>query len=574
MTFSQQLNAYIEQLDCSARDLAEAAGLSASLISRYRSGERTPAADSDQFERLCEGIRRLSATQGGSLPADEVRAALLEAIPGSGLELDAALEKLERLMETLDISNSDLARALHFDASFISRILARRRRPADPERFFADTAAYVSRRFAGRRGDQLAALLGCTPAEVEDERTCAQLLRAWFADGQTAPRQDPVHSFLSRLDELDLNEYIRAIRFDELRVPTVPFQLPTSRTVTGLRDMMASELAFLRTAATSRSREPVIIYSDMPMGEMARDPAFPKKWMFGMAAMLKKGLHLNMIHNVDRPMSEMMLGLESYIPMYMTGQISPWYLRDTNSGPFRHLLEVAGTVALSGEAVEGHHAEGRYHLTANREEVRYYRARAEALLKKASPLMDIYRADGAEALNGFLQKELGRLGACQMRLATLPLFTLPAELLDRILSHSGLEDGTRERIRAHAARDRELFALLPPESVPELEVPEIGEEEFTAYPLCLSLSGMFLERDVVYTWEEYREHFQATADWAAARGAVLRNTAETPFRNIQITIRRGRWVMVSKNKAPAIHFVIRHPRLVRAIEDFLPPVRE
>ena len=65
----------------------------------------------------------------------------------------------------------------------------------------------------------------------------------------------------------------------------------------------------------------------MPLGERASEPEFPKKWMYGMALMLKKGLHLNQIHNLDRSFDEMMLGLESWIPMYMTGQISPYYFK-------------------------------------------------------------------------------------------------------------------------------------------------------------------------------------------------------------------------------------------------------
>ena len=43
----------------------------------------------------------------------------------------------------------------------------------------------------------------------------------------------------------------------------------------------------------------------------------------GLAAILKKGLRLNMVHVLNRPYAEMMLGLESWIPLYMTGQIAP-----------------------------------------------------------------------------------------------------------------------------------------------------------------------------------------------------------------------------------------------------------
>lgn len=52
--------------------------------------------------------------------------------------------------------------------------------------------------------------------------------------------------------------------------------------------MMQSELDFLKATVLSKSMEQVIMYSDMPMESMAKDADFPKKWMFGMAMMLKK----------------------------------------------------------------------------------------------------------------------------------------------------------------------------------------------------------------------------------------------------------------------------------------------
>ena len=64
----------------------------------------------------------------------------------------------------------------------------------------------------------------------------------------------------------------------------------------------------------------------MPMEDMAQDVEFGKKWMHAIAIMLKKGLHLNIIHNLDRPFNEMMLGLESWLPIYMTGQVFPYFL--------------------------------------------------------------------------------------------------------------------------------------------------------------------------------------------------------------------------------------------------------
>lgn len=138
------------------------------------------------------------------------------------------------------------------------------------------------------------------------------------------------------------------------------------------------------------------MFSDMPMAEMAKDPDFPKKWMFGMAMMLKKGLHLNQIHHLERSFEDMMLGLESWIPMYMTGQISPYYFKNNQSGVFMHLLKVSGAAALDGQAISECHESGRYYLTKNKAEVEYYKRLAQDMLNAASPLMEIYRADSAE----------------------------------------------------------------------------------------------------------------------------------------------------------------------------------
>lgn len=46
------------------------------------------------------------------------------------------------------------------------------------------------------------------------------------------------------------------------------------------------------------------------------------------------------------------------------------------------------------------------------------------------------------------------------------------------------------------------------------------------------------------------------------------------FKNIQILICENNWVMISKANSPSIHFVIHHPKLRNAIENFIPPVVE
>ena len=168
-----------------------------------------------------------------------------------------------------------------------------------------------------------------------------------------------------------------------------------------------------------------------------------------MAVMLKKGLHLNMIHNIDRPMHEMMLGLEGWIPMYMTGQVTPYYLKDTQNQIFHHLLKVSGSAALNGDAIKNHHLEGRYHLTNNKEEVRYYRKKAEYLLEHAKPLMEIFRLADADEFRKVTDSNFMETGKRRNILSAPSLFTMDHEYLERMLNDNNVEETVKNKVLFH-----------------------------------------------------------------------------------------------------------------------------
>ena len=400
-------------------------------------------------------------------------------------------------------------------------------------------------------------------------------IKGWLLERTEQEDRDSVSIFLSKLDEFDLNEYIKVIKFEELKVPSVPFQLPSSKTYFGIKEMMESELDFLKATVLSKSTAPVTMYSDMPLKEMAKDPDFPKKWMFGMAMMLKKGLHLNQIHNLDRSFDEMMLGLESWIPMYMTGQISPYYFKNIQNNVFLHFLKVSGAAALSGEAIAGYHADGKYYLTKSKREVEYYQKRADEMLSNAYPLMDIYRSERENDLNAFLSDDTRRSGKRRSILSTLPLYTMSEKLLNRILSRYGTDAEQAEKIKKNvAAQKKRIMTILETEII-EDSVPIFTPEEFVSHPPVLELAGVFCERDILYSKAEYEEHLKETEAFAERNpNYVLNEGISHAFRNLQILIHEGQWAMVSKGNSPAIHFVIRHPKLRSAIENFIPPVTE
>ena len=60
MKFCDKLNEYIETLDCTARELSELSGISAATVSRYRSGERLPGAETEAFLSLVNALASIA----------------------------------------------------------------------------------------------------------------------------------------------------------------------------------------------------------------------------------------------------------------------------------------------------------------------------------------------------------------------------------------------------------------------------------------------------------------------------------------------------------------------------------
>lgn len=576
MNFAEILNEYIASLDCSAKDLAEASGLSGAVISRYRSGERQPEFASDQIEKLITGITALAEEkQAADITRDSVISAFATALGNIQYDYSKLVANLNTLISVLGISTTELSRALNFDASFLSRIRSGQRRPADTEAFITGVCAYIVRRYPGENElSAIADLTGADISEIASNEDRLEKLGLWLSSGIADP-PDYMSDFLRTLDDFDLDEYIRSIHFDELKVPTMPFQLPTSKRYYGIEEMKQGELDFFKSTVLSKSADPVFMCSDMPMEDMAEDVDFGKKWMFAIAMTLKKGLHLNIIHNVDRPLKEMMLGLQSWIPIYMTGQVSPYYLKGVQNSVYCHFNYVSDSVALSGECINGFHNDGKYYLTRNKDEVAYYKKKTAGLLSKATPLMDIYRKNNEVAFNTFLKTDMEAGGARHNMLSSLPLYTISEEVLSEILKRHFLYDIDGERILAAVRQQKKYVEILLEKDTMVDEIPEISESEFEKHPMVVSLSSIFYDNEITYTYDEYLEHLELTRAYAEAHeNYSIKLNKELAFRNIQITMHKGKWVMISKNKAPAIHFVIRHSKMVEAFKNFTVPVFE
>ena len=575
MNFKKVLNEYLKELNCSSKKLSNESGLSESVISRYRSGERTPVKNSEQLNKLTKALFNIAKDSGkNKYTLDKIVSDFNSALPSDDFDYTTFSNNLNTLITSLNINTHEMSKYIVFDASHISRIRYGKAKPSNPVEFSNKICSYILNRYKNPDDiNNLMMIIGCKKSDLSNEKIYSTLFN-WLTS-EIVPVKNQISDFLHHLDSFNLDDYIKVIKFDELKVPSIPFYKAKTKHYYGIEEMKQGELNFFKGTVLSKSKEDIFMCSDMPMEDMAKDIDFGKKWMFAIAMCLKKGHHLNIIHNLDRPFNEMMLGLESWIPIYMTGQISPYYLSNLKNNIYNHLNYVSAAAALSGECINGFHNKGMYYLTTNKNEIEYYKEKSDLLLKKAKPLMEIYRESNIKEYHLFLKKDENIVCDRTRYISSLPLFTISDELLIKILKRNKLTKEEIDKIIKYKNNEfKYMNSILKKDKVFDY-IYVIKEDEFISDTPSLLLNNLFIDKTINYTYKEYIEHLKLTNEYSKNnKNYNILTEKDKTFKNITITILKNNHVIISKNSNPTIHFVIRHPKLVAAIESFNPLVKE
>ena len=570
VAFSHVLRGYMEAAGCSCNALAEACGLAPSTLSRYLTGARTPNAASLPADKMARALCEFARQAGTDLDELEIRENLLvqaRSFPPAG-----AGRKLAALLDTFGITQTKLAASLGYSPSYVSRLCSQTRTPGSFLQF-----AQAAGRFFAERADSpaaLKALKSLCPDIVG--LSLEQRVTAWLCADEPATRQPDSASFLRKLDSFDLEHYIAALQFaespnvaetgDAIRAPFTHYS--------GIEGFCEAELAFLAQAAAEPAGTSVVMFSDMPMQDkMDAVPGFPAAWVAALATLLRTGHTIENIHNVGRSLPEMMLGLEAWLPLYMTGMVTPYYLPSQQDGVLRHLIRCSQTVALEGQAVEGCYGHVGCQIFRDAEVVSHLRRRTLDLLSQARPLANIYTARNGQELAAFLNQQAVQDGERRALLSAPPLFTMDEELLERVLRSSTLDGQQAHRVREMRLDQLNRIETELVHGEVHATVAYVEPEGFDANTPNVALGETFCPHSVSYDAQTYHEHVEQTRRFAESHPAWhLIWGPDLGFRNIQLYVKPDSWALVSKNTSPAIHFVLRHKKMVEAFSQFEMPV--
>ncbi len=161
----------------------------------------------------------------------------------------------------------------------------------------------------------------------------------------------------------------------------------------GLREAV---LRFLGNVCLKKDKE-LLLYSDQSMDWLTRDSAFRLKWASLMSGCVKNGTRIRIIHNIDRSLNEMNEAIISWLPLYMSGMIEPFYFDRRSSDRFSNTLFLCpGLFAIFGSHVRGVEDSGIYYFTEDGAELRVRNKELKKLLNLSRPLVKIEETDARD----------------------------------------------------------------------------------------------------------------------------------------------------------------------------------
>ncbi len=250
--------------------------------------------------------------------------------------------RIDFLMRVTGTSNAQLARALSFDASYISRIRAGKRGLPPELPFIEPAAAFFARNVrAGYQAEALARELGLPGKWPADRAKAARLIARWLEGAAGAGIQDVDAQSTGSPSAIAAGQSAEARLFfgDE-----------------GRRE---AALAFLSSVVDAGGPCELLLQSDEGTAWMYEDPAFSAEWAGLMARLADAGCTFTVVHTVSRGGNEMWEGLREWLPLYLAGALRPYYYPRMRDGVRTRSLFVArGRCALVSNSVQGMEGDG------------------------------------------------------------------------------------------------------------------------------------------------------------------------------------------------------------------------
>ncbi|MCK9478733.1 MAG: hypothetical protein M0R40_04440 [Firmicutes bacterium] len=473
-------------------------------------------------------------------------------------------EKLDFLMKITRTTNSQMALRLSLDASYISRLRTGKRLIPKNTELLHLMSEYFERNLTDNTSIKIVSeMMRAIPGE-----NLASSIVGWFTrDEEKAEEKTSgqVVRFLDSLSEFTpKNTTLKG-------APAGLFQT-TDEVISvyyGVEGKRRAAILFLSEVALCNKPQTLLLHSSEEMSWMLDDPTFRQQWGMLMFAVLNKGNRIKIIHVVDRGIDEMLESITSWMPLYMTGLIEPYYYPKKRDNIFKQTMFIAPeTSAVISHSVNDKTKGAANVLFRDKSAVTAYVGAYNEYLGLCRPLFKIFTGCNIQAFLDMMAEFEKKEANTMEKTSSLSFLTIPKTLLTKFLENTA-EDEAQKILAVHAARVSDFKKLLNTCSYTEVislpDIKSLFDKKVKADMSILMKGGI-----ISYTPQNYIEHMQNIINLLKINENYHAHIISKPLDDRYIVYcREDRGVIVAKTSQPPVVLATDESQLTAAFWDFL-----
>lgn len=577
--FADRLTEIMKILNVNNRQLSEYSKLDSSSLSRFTKGSRIPSRGSvtvgkivnglclyceteKKTEALCSHIgtstarppesiksdltgwlfkdQPIVAKSSGSRSSDNSKAVVARS---SRKKFGA---RFNDVMDLAGMSNITLSRKAYVDPSLISRYRSGLRSPINNPEVAELLSSIIFKQIeaTGRISD-LSVLMDTIPEMMNES-----LFNRWlYADElNQAMGVTSTEKLLTAFEAFTPPSNIEpSARLDILMDES---EDTGKKLYEGSKGLCSAVIRFLSTAVRTKAKE-LFLFSNQSMDWMTEDSTFLSKWTALMKACVINGTRIHIIHNVDRSYEEMNSAIIAWLPLYMSGTITPYYCTLPSGALFTQTLFLnPGRACINANLVSGTEKTGLFYYYAEEPYLSFMQNQFDTMLSYSKPLVEILPA-GSASITDFAGSEDLRIIQ-----PALSIMSMPESVAEAFDSPQFMNIWNDYNNLSRALKNRRVFECVP------LCSPDMLEKSPAKVEAVPEADGIF------YTKDQYKKHIGNIISIMNSRpGYRLVALPQTPFSNMQLII-SDEQVRITRTAPPFISFTFTHPQMCHAFKNY------
>jgi hypothetical protein len=475
-------------------------------------------------------------------------------------------DKLDFLMKITGTTNSALAFYTSIDASHISRLRRGERSMPKKGNYLNAMSGYLARHCIEdykKKALSDAMNIKSIPNNIEE---LSVLISSWLVDEQKS-EENAVGEFLDELSNFKFKK-LPEIELSS-KVKTYKAKKSDNSSYYGIDGKRNAVIEFLTMVLDIDKKQTLLLYSDEDMDWLIENYDFKIRWAALMSKVIKQGNKIKIVHTVSRDLHEILEAINEWLPLYMTGDIEPYYYPKKRDGVFKKTMFIAPENSAVISSSVGDMANNSVcFLIKEKEAVKSITDEYINFLEMCRPMMKIFTAADYERYFLMLTEFEKEAADTFFKTDAMSILTMPETVIKSISER--LDNNQKIKIAKYLTDRVERFMenLKYNKFTEIITIPSI--EMIVEGKIKVTFSDILNNEELYYTLDEFIQHLENIIMLIQhnANYHVCINS-DNKLEGYMLYVKEDTGVIVAKTSAPSVIFAINESNMTAGFWDYL-----